>query len=441
METKEIVIASDHNGVGLKAHLISYLKDKGYKCIDLGPYTEKVKVDYSDYAFQLGNIISSDKTLKGILICGTGVGMSIAVNKIPNVRAALVHNIKTSPLSREHNDANVLCLGSWINSPEDNEEILDSWLQTPFGEGRHVKRVEKITQHDLTNIVFTNGVFDILHPGHIKLFKFAKSLGGKLIVGLNSDRTARLLKGSGRPINNELDRKNILNSIKEIDEVIIFDDVETKEIINKINPNVVVKGSEWTAEEVRMRDKIPDEMDIKIFPIMDEHSTGELINRIEFIHGKKEEVKPQKEIVVFTNGIFDIIHPGHIELFKFCKSIGTKVVVGLNSDRATKELKGPSRPINNENDRKSNLEAIKYVDEVVIFDDVKTFDIVREIKPHIVVKGGEWTAEEVRMRDKIPDEVEVRVVPLVRDYSTTNTLKKIQSNDSWQKKPETLLVN
>jgi rfaE bifunctional protein nucleotidyltransferase chain/domain len=137
--------------------------------------------------------------------------------------------------------------------------------------------------------------------------------------------------------------------------------------------------------------------------------------------------------VVFTNGVFDILHVGHIELLKYAKSLGGKLVVGINSDRTTKILKGKERPINNEEGRKKVLESIRYVDRVVIFDDTQTINIIDEIKPDIVVKGGEWTAEEVRKRDKIPGDIEVKICPLVKDYSTTNTIKKIKEAETWEK--------
>ncbi len=278
-EDKTILLAADHNGVELKKHLTDYLKSMGYKCIDLGPFNDKQKVDYTDYAFQLGNIINNGDAKRGILICGTGVGMSIAANRFPNVRAALIHNLESAPKSREHNDSNVLCLGAWITAPEIAKQILDSWINASFEEGRHVKRVEKISEHKPNKIVFTNGVFDVLHKGHIELLNFSKSLGDKLIVGINSDRATKELKGATRPINNEEDRKKVLESIKEVDEVVIFDDTKTIDIISKIKPHIVVKGGEWTAEEVRKRDQIPDEIEIKICPLKKDYSTTNILKR------------------------------------------------------------------------------------------------------------------------------------------------------------------
>ncbi len=437
MSEKTVIMAGDHNGVELKRHLYNYLRNKGYACIDLGPYTDTIKVDYTDYATQLANIIHNGDISRGLLICGTGVGMSIAANRFPNVRAALIHNLESAPKSREHNDANVLCLGAWITAPRIAEEILDAWLNTSFGEGRHVKRVEKISSHKPNTVVFTNGIFDVIHKGHTELLKFAKSLGDKLIVAINSDRSTKLLKGPDRPINNENDRKKILESMKEVDQVIIFDDVKTKPLIEEVQPNVVVKGGEWTAEEVRRRDEIPQHIDVKVFPIIKDYSTKGILDRIIEQNTKQKNNLDKKKKVVFTNGVFDIIHEGHIELFKFAKSLGEKLIVAINSDKAVKELKGPTRPINNEQNRKKALEAIKYVDEVVIFDDVDPAQIRDNIRPDILVKGGEWTSEEVRRRDKVLPETEVVIFPFVKGYSTTSTLEKIQMLKTWEKKPDT----
>jgi len=280
MGPKNIVIAADHNGVDLKKHLCEYLKKLNYNPIDLGPYTDEVKVDYVDYARQLGQIIHNGQIQKGILICGTGQGMSIVVNKFQNVRAALIHNIEYAQKSREHNDANILCLGAWYIPPQVAEEILSSWLETSFGEGRHVKRIEKLVYHRPELIVFTNGCFDIIHTGHIQLLNFAKSLGGKLIVGLNSDESISKLKGLDRPINNQYDRKKVLESLVPVDEVIIFDELKATNLIEKLKPNILVKGGEWTAEEVRRRDHIPAKIDIKIFPFVGHYSTTSLIKKI-----------------------------------------------------------------------------------------------------------------------------------------------------------------
>lgn len=130
---------------------------------------------------------------------------------------------------------------------------------------------------------------------------------------------------------------------------------------------------------------------------------------------------------VFVNGIFDILHPGHIQLLKFAKSIGDKLIVGINSDRTARLLKGPERPINDQNIRKFTLESLGYADEVVIFDDVRIGNIVRELKPDILVQSDEHTVEQIRQIDNITPEVEIKLFPRVGNFSTTNIIKKIQN--------------
>jgi len=292
MKEKIIVISSDHNGFELKAVISDHLRKKGIIVIDIGPFEQGKKVDYVDYANQLCEIITNSYVEMGILICGTGVGMSIAANRFQNIRAALVHNVDAAALSREHNNSNVLCLGKWTTSDLENIEIVNFWLDTKFGEGRHVPRIEKLNKNK-TNVVFTNGVFDILHTGHVELLNFSKSLGDKLIVGINSDASVRKLKGDNRPINNENDRKKILEAISSVDQAIIFNDVSTEQIIKAINPSIIVKGGEWTADEVRERDKIPDNIEIKIFPFVKNFSTTNIVKKI---HSQKSYEKDETNL-------------------------------------------------------------------------------------------------------------------------------------------------
>ena len=276
---KTIIISSDHNGVENKQQLKTYLKGEGYRVIDIGPYTPDVSVDYVDYAAQLSTIVGSKEADRGILLCGTGVGMSIVANRFAGVRAVLAHNELTAVKSREHNDSNVLCLGSWLSSQVEMREMSKMWLDEAWGEGRHVKRVEKIDPH--SGIVLTNGVFDILHKGHIELLKFSILQGNKLIVAIDSDERVRELKGKDRPINTEEDRRRVLETNRYVDSVIIFNTTEElRDLYGTLSPDVIVKGSEWTADEVRERDSIPDDIQVKVYPLVGEYSTTNTMQKI-----------------------------------------------------------------------------------------------------------------------------------------------------------------
>ena len=123
---------------------------------------------------------------------------------------------------------------------------------------------------------------------------------------------------------------------------------------------------------------------------------------------------------VFTNGCFDIIHRGHIELLKYCRSLGSVVIVGLNSDKSVKRLKGISRPINPQDDRRQVLKALRYVDYVVIFDEDTPYNLIKAINPDIIVKGGDYATEDVVGNDL----AEVRIFNYLNGYSTTNVLER-----------------
>ncbi len=274
-----IVLASDHNGVGLKSLVKKHLIESGHSPIDLGPYASEQSVDYVDYASQLAKIVAAGDSKRGILICGTGVGMSIVANRVPGVRAALVHNEFTSPKTREHNDSNVLCLGAWVADEATNISIVDLWLNEPYGEGRHNKRIAKIDVNP--GLVMTNGVFDVLHKGHIELLKFAKSCGDKLVVAIDSDARVRMLKGPDRPVNDESIRRELLRNLRQVDDVILFDtEDELRSLVEQLRPEVLIKGGEWTADQIRQRDRVPERTKIVTFPLVGGHSTTQQIKKI-----------------------------------------------------------------------------------------------------------------------------------------------------------------
>ena len=139
----EIAIGSDHAGVQLKKAIIACLVSEGYKPIDCGAFTEEA-VDYPDIAEIVASAVLQ-KNILGILICGTGIGISIAANKIPGVRAALCHDLFGARLAREHNDANILVIGSCLIGSGLAGEIVKTFIKTSFAAGRHQRRVEKIT--------------------------------------------------------------------------------------------------------------------------------------------------------------------------------------------------------------------------------------------------------------------------------------------------------
>ncbi len=144
----KIVIASDHAGFEQKEELASYLKDRGYNVVDAGPDTDD-RVDYPDFAKKVATSVASHEVDYGVLVCGTGVGMAIAANKISGIRAANVTSASFAALSREHNDANIVSVSGRFVSLEENKKILDAFLTTQFSGGRHAGRVQKIA--DLEN--------------------------------------------------------------------------------------------------------------------------------------------------------------------------------------------------------------------------------------------------------------------------------------------------
>ncbi len=136
-------IGTDHAGIELKDWTVELLKSKGFEVVDFGPYT-KDRVDYPDYAHKVARAVIENSAAQGILICGSGIGMSMAANKHHGIRAALCHDAYTAMVAREHNDANILCFGERIVGKGVAESIIDAWLANSFEGGRHIQRVEKI---------------------------------------------------------------------------------------------------------------------------------------------------------------------------------------------------------------------------------------------------------------------------------------------------------
>jgi ribose 5-phosphate isomerase B len=144
----EILIASDHAGYELKKELASELQRRGYRVRDLGTNSND-STDYADFAHPLAREVSEGKTSRGVLLCGTGLGMSYVANRYPNVRAAVAWSPEVAELARSHNDSNVLVLPARFVSADEASQILAKWLETPFEGGRHERRVGKIEQKNV----------------------------------------------------------------------------------------------------------------------------------------------------------------------------------------------------------------------------------------------------------------------------------------------------
>ena len=145
---KKIAIASDHGGLDLKESIIAHLLNSGWEVDDWGPHSRD-SVDYPDYGVKLVEEVAEKKVDRGIVICGTGIGMSIVVNRFPGIRGTLCSDVFTARLCREHNNSNILVLGGRVIGEGLAAEIVNTWLNTPFEGGRHQRRLDKISQIDV----------------------------------------------------------------------------------------------------------------------------------------------------------------------------------------------------------------------------------------------------------------------------------------------------
>ena len=148
MTKQSIAIACDHGAFALKDHIVGYLKAKGFEILDLG-VTGPDSVDYPDYGYKLAQALKDGQASRGILMCGSGIGISIAANRFPEIRAALVHDVTGARLSRQHNDANVIVFGGRMIGPDLCEECVNTFLATDFEGGRHQRRVDKLSNPPL----------------------------------------------------------------------------------------------------------------------------------------------------------------------------------------------------------------------------------------------------------------------------------------------------
>lgn len=143
----KLIVGSDHGGFKAKEFLVRILRKDGHTVADVGTFNEE-STDYPDYAGLVGRAVAGGKADRGFLICGTGIGMCIAANKIKGVRAAVVWSKETAALAAEHNGANVLCLGGRVLSQANIKAFAEIWLRTSFGGGRHLRRLKKIAALD-----------------------------------------------------------------------------------------------------------------------------------------------------------------------------------------------------------------------------------------------------------------------------------------------------
>src|SRR5437870_11501747 len=143
----KIAIGSDHRGYDAKRRIVTLLQSTGQEVLDVGPQSAD-SVDYPDFAFLVAQAVSEGKADRGILICGTGIGMCIAANKVRGVRAAPCHDSITAEMSRRHNDANVMCLSADLLGEELIDRMVRIWLTTDFENARHARRVEKIQRYE-----------------------------------------------------------------------------------------------------------------------------------------------------------------------------------------------------------------------------------------------------------------------------------------------------
>jgi len=146
----KVLIGSDHRGFHVKQRLVSMVSGMGHDVGDLGVESSDISVDYPDTAFEVARSVGTGLVDRGILVCGTGIGMCIAANKVAGVRAACCHDLITTEMSRRHNDANILCLSADMLGEELVERMVQIWLNTTFDAGRHQRRIEKIIKFEAT---------------------------------------------------------------------------------------------------------------------------------------------------------------------------------------------------------------------------------------------------------------------------------------------------
>jgi len=143
-----IAVGSDHAGYALKSLLAAHLAAAGHDVLDLGTDSAEVSVDYPGYGHAVGEAVARGRAERGVCVCGTGIGIGIAANKVPGIRAAVVHDSTTAALARRHNDANVVCIGERTTGPAEAVDAIDTFFATEFEGGRHQRRVDQLAALD-----------------------------------------------------------------------------------------------------------------------------------------------------------------------------------------------------------------------------------------------------------------------------------------------------
>jgi len=143
-----IAVGSDHAGYALKSEIVARLTTAGHDVLDLGTDSAEVSVDYPIFGRAVGEAVADERAERGICVCGSGIGIGIAANKVRGIRAAVVHDTTTALLARRHNDANVLCLGQRTTGPAEAIDAVDAFLTTGFEGGRHQRRIDQITDQE-----------------------------------------------------------------------------------------------------------------------------------------------------------------------------------------------------------------------------------------------------------------------------------------------------
>jgi D-glycero-beta-D-manno-heptose 1-phosphate adenylyltransferase len=269
-------------------------------------------------------------------------------------------------------------------------------------------------------ISLITGGFDPVHSGHVELIKSAGRIGS-VVVGLNSDRWLQSKKGM--PFMPFEERRAVLETMQHVVKVIAFDDSDGTAIdairsTQQLFPHqqiVFCNGGDRTGDNIPEHSYCLEHNVEMRFDV-----GGGKANSSSWLLANWNTRQPSKQLrqTVFTNGCFDILHVGHIQYLEQSRALGDKLIVGLNSDDSVRRLKGLSRPVNSQADRKRMLQALRCVDEVVIFDEDTPYDLIASLQPDIVTKGGDYRPEEVVGYDLS----KVVVLPYVEGKSTTRIL-------------------